>query len=186
MKNLLVFLIVNLLSLSALAADKNLIKSKDWRSDKLDSHAVSEKAACVASTTIKGKDTRLEVYSEIAEDGEYVAPVVQIVTTDVDPSLGARLKFTRGGKVLPLTISLNEVKTVKRERKDENGDTKIVDVEQQVFLGKMKNRKEFISLIKNKLHIDGTFFNDAGEVAKMKFSLRGSFKSVQKMEQVCL
>ena len=70
------------------AADVSIINYKDWMAAQVDSHIVTEKGACLASTKIAGKDTYLEVYAEANEQGGFVEPMVQVITTDVDPAVG--------------------------------------------------------------------------------------------------
>ncbi|MCJ8276579.1 MAG: hypothetical protein HRT44_10240 [Bdellovibrionales bacterium] len=183
MKLLVVLMIIGL-CVPAIA-DENIIEFKDWRSDKVVSHPITEKAACVAKTNVKDKDTQLEVYAEASADGEYVQPIVQIVTTDVPPALGAVMRMSPGNRRLPMSISLSESKTIQKEVMVD-GQPVMEDVEQQVFLVKFKNKKQMIDLIKAKNTITGTFFSAEGDVATMKFSLRGSHRSVSKMIEACL
>ena len=184
---LLIAIFIMGLSATAIAqeVDSNIIEYKDWRSDKVVSHGVSEKSACVAKTTIKDSDTTLEVYSEASSDGGNVQPMVQIVTTDVAPALGVTMRMSPGGKTFPMTVSLSESKTIQKEV-IVDGVATMEDVEKQVFMVKFKDKKSMIDYIRAKNYIVGKFFNSDGEISEMKFSLRGSSRSVKKMQETCL
>lgn len=175
------------LSVKAMAEESvtNIIEYKDWKSDKISSHEVSGKAACVAKTKVKDMDMSLEVYSELSSDGGYVEPMVQVVTTDLTPALGATMKMSPGGQVLPMTISLPESKVIKKEVLVD-GVPVMEDVEKQVFMVKFQDKKSMIKMIKGKNYIVGKFFDADGEIKEVKFSLRGSHRSVTKMVEACL
>ena len=129
-------------------------------------------------TKIKGKDSYLEVYAEKSSQGGYVQPMVQIVTTSVKPALGVVVSID--GTQLPMTISLKETKEVVLSgivpRK----------VEQQVFIGKFKDKESMIRLIRAKNRFVANYYDASGRVAQETFSLRGSSKTVKTMMDRCL
>lgn len=186
MKVLIASLLALIVCSSAQAGDSEIIKFKDWRADKIDSHKVTEKKACVAKTQVVNEDTALEVYSESSPNGGFVQPVVQIVTTAQPPALGVIAKTLPGGKKFPLSIALNETKTFEVEVPGDDGEPVKKEVERQVFLVKFQNKDQFIRFIKGKNSIESTFFNAEGDIAKVKFSLRGSHKTVSKLMETCI
>ena len=186
MKTLIAFLLTLTAYSFAQAEDSEIIKFKDWRADKIDSHTVTEKQACVAKTTVKNEDTVLEVYAEASPEGGFVQPVVQIVTTAQQPALGVMAKSLPGSRKTPLSISLKETKTIEIKVPGDDGEPVKKEVERQVFLVKFKDKDQFIRLLKNKNSIEGTFFNAEGDLAKAKFSLRGSHKTISKLMATCI
>lgn len=181
---LLTTVLVLAFSAQVQAADKKISSSKDWSAVEVEAHKVSEKAACVASTTEKGKDMTLEVYAEANEDGGFVKPVVQIVTTEIDPALGVVASID--GHKMSMTIALKETKEIEVEAIDPTtGEPVMQKVEQQVFIGKFKDKETMIRLLRAKNRVRATFYNAEGEVAKSTFSLRGSSKTIKSMMTAC-
>lgn len=154
-------------------AGQKIIDYKDWTASIIDSHAVSEKEACVAKTSLRSKDTHLEVYAEVSRNG-YVEPVVQIVTTNVPPALGVVASID--GTPVPMTISLIETKEVQQG---------LQTVEQQVFLGKFKDKEQVIRLLRAKNRVRAKFYSESGMVADETFSLRGSSRTIKTMMSTC-
>ena len=186
MKQLVVSLVM-IFSLQAQAADVEIAKSKDWRADQLESHKVSEKGACVAQTQIKDKDTYLEVYAEANEQGGFVEPMVQIVSTELPPALGVMFKADNVKEEFPMTISLKETKEIEIEVQEEGAAAPVKKkVEQQVFVGKFSDKEEMIRWIRARNRITAKFFDASGEVAQEQFSLRGSSKTIRTMFKKCL
>lgn len=167
------------------AADTVIVNFKDWSASQLDRHIVSEKGACSATTKINGKDTYLEVYAEANEKGGYVQPMVQIITTDVDPAIGVVASID--GTQLPMSISLKETKEVEIEVVRPGSSIPVVQkVEQQVFVGKFQDKERLIQLIRAKNRFTATFYSSAGRVGQETFSLRGSSHTVKTMFERCL
>lgn len=184
MKQLLV-LIVILFAGETQALDSNIISYKDWRADIVSQHKVTEKAACVAQTKARRSNTSLEIFAEANEQGGYVEPVVQIITTDVPPALA--VLFKTGGQRFPMSISLKETREVEIDVIPTGSFQPVKKkVEQQVFIGKFNSREDMIQLIRAKLSVDAQFINASGVVAQEKFSLRGSSHTVKTMMQTCL
>jgi len=181
---LIASLLVIAFSVQANAADKKILDYKDWKADEFEVHKVSDKTACVAATFEKGKDTSLEVYAEANEAGDFVNPVVQIVTTEMPPALGVVASVD--GRKMPMTIALKETKEVEVEVLEEGSSVPVIKkVEQQVFLGKFKDKERMIRLLRAKNRVKATFFSAEEEVGKSTFSLRGSSKTIKTMLESC-
>ena len=159
-------------------ADVEFYSLKDWSAYTVDSHTVSDKEACLAMTKIKNKETYLEVYAEKNAQGGYVQPMVQIVSTQLPAALAVVASID--GTKLPMTISLKETKEITVPGPF---PTK---VEQQVFVGRFKDKESMISLIRRKNRFQATFYDGSGRVARETFSLRGSSKTVKNMMDRCL
>ncbi len=181
---LIASLIVITLSIQLQAADESIIEYKDWAANKIESHKVTDQSACVALTTEEDKDTTLEVYAEAGKVDGYVQPVVQIVTTEMDPALGVMASVD--GIRMPMTIALKETKEVEIEVLEEGSSIPVVKkVEQQVFLGKFADKERMIALLRAKNRVVATFYDATGELGEAQFSLRGSSRTIRTMMDSC-
>lgn len=176
MKTLTAILVL-ILSIQA-HADVKILDFKDWSASQIDQHDVSENGACLAMTKIRGKETYLEVYAEKNDQGGYVQPMVQIVSTDLPPALAVVASID--GTRLPMTISLKETQEITVP-----GPVP-TKVEKQVFVGKFKDKEAMIRLIRAKNRFQATFYDGSGRVARETFSLRGSSRTVKAMTDRCL
>ncbi|MEM7646561.1 MAG: hypothetical protein AAF203_06615, partial [Pseudomonadota bacterium] len=114
-------------------------------------------------------------------------PVVQIISTELPSALGAMFKADRVKQEFPMTISLKETKEVEIEVLEEGATTPTIKkVEQQIFIGKFKDKEEMIKLIRARNKITAKFFDASGEVAEETFSLRGSSRTIRQMVKECL
>ncbi len=182
---LILSLLVITISIQTQAADKDILNFKSWKATEVESHKVSGKGACVAATKELGDgDTSLEVYSESNGVDGFVNPVVQIVTTSMDPALGVMASVD--GRDMPMSISLSETKEIEVEVLEEGSSIPVVKkVEQQVFLGKFNEKTRMISLLKNLNKVKATFYSADGEVGKAEFSLSGSSRTIGTMLETC-
>ena len=183
---LLTTLLILVFASQVQAEDKNILDYKDWSANEVESHRVSEKGACVASTGAKEKgDTVIEVYSEAGKIDGFVKPVVQIVTTEVDPAMGVMVSID--GRKHPMTIVLKETKEVEVEVLEEGSSIPTIEkVEQQIFIGKFQEKDRVISLLRAKNNVKATFYSAQGEVGERNFSLRGSSRTIKTMMETCL
>jgi len=169
----------------AQTADQKILDYKDWGANKVAAHKVSGESACVARTVIKNKDTSLEIYMEANVQGGYVEPVVQIVSTDLPPALGAVANIS--GHKLPMTIVLKETKEVEKEVLEAGSSIPVLKkVEQQIFIGKFKDKREMIKLIRDKSNVKTSFYDATGVIGSETFSLRGSNRTVGAALKACL
>lgn len=182
---LLFSILILVVSTQIQAADSNIIEFKDWRADKVESHLVTGQAACVAQTTIRDKDMSLEVYAEANAKGGYVAPMIQLVTTELPPAVGAMARID--GIKMPMSISLKESKEIEVESTDaETGEPVIEKIERQVFVGKFDTKEQMIRFLRQKNKVEVVFYSATEEVGKETFSLRGSSRSISEMTKACL
>lgn len=162
-------LVLTLLFVSTTSAEEvvqEISKRSDWKARIIRDHQVTAKEACVASTKTKDKMAKLEVYAEKSESGSFVEPTVQIILKEPTTALGAMVD-TGSGESLPMTIALQETE----------GPV--------AFLIKHSDRAQLIDDIKSKSRVKVSFFGPQGEVKKIKFSLRGSSKTVKKLFESC-
>ena len=84
---------------------------------------------------------------------------------------------------LMVSILLKETKEIEIVKP---GSPLPVKVEQQVFVGKFKDKDQMIRLIRAKNRFQVTFYAASGSVARETFSLRGSSRTVKTMFERCL
>lgn len=186
MKTLIALLLLTA-SVQLQAAEVEILDYKDWRAVKVSAHAVSAKSSCVAKTSLKDKDIRIEVYSEASTAGGYVLPMVQIVGTDLPQALGVIFKTSPGKRDFPMTISLKETKMVDVEVLEEGSSIPVSkQKEQQVFIGRIVDSERMIKALRAYNTVTAVFYDATGEVAKEKFSLRGSSKTISTMMKECI
>ncbi|MCJ8277358.1 MAG: hypothetical protein MJK18_11000 [Bdellovibrionales bacterium] len=176
---------------SAQANEEAFAGFGNWSAFKVENHSYTEKPSCYATVSADQGQVGLEIYAESHKSGDYIDPVIQIVTRGISEAVGVRLgisntsyntklnkpQISGGDRRYLMTILSSEDNEVQASE-DVNSEV----IKQQVFVSKNSKISEIVRLLRARNSVVAEFYDSKGErVHVAVFSLSGSSNTIREM-----